>query len=295
MSFSNPLLDLAIGMIAFFLVVALMVTAMQEGIAQILSLRANMLRKMLKEVMDGGSGGDAEITKFMRNPIISTMNTGSFSAGPSYISRDAFTAAVKDVYLELKPGVELMTAVAALPEAGSPVENALRALAKQAQGNLEAFDKAVGNWFDAMMDRLSGKYKRLAQITTFGTGLVIAALGNLDTIAVGSYLANAPKAQAELAEALRAPGSSVAQASLNTEETRITTRGELRAALENAKIPMGWRSGFFELPKYPASVPIIFGWLLTAVAGTLGAAFWFDTLKRFVNIRPTGPDEESAK
>ena len=32
----------------------------------------------------------------------------------------------------------------------------------------------------------------------------------------------------------------------------------------------------------------LFGWLITALAASLGAPFWFETLQRFVNIRGNG-------
>ena len=38
-----------------------------------------------------------------------------------------------------------------------------------------------------------------------------------------------------------------------------------------------------------------FGWLLTIIAISLGAAFWFDTLNRFVNIRGSGPSPQAKK
>jgi hypothetical protein len=33
---------------------------------------------------------------------------------------------------------------------------------------------------------------------------------------------------------------------------------------------------------------VVCGWLLTALAASLGAPFWFDMLSRFVNIRNAG-------
>jgi hypothetical protein len=40
----------------------------------------------------------------------------------------------------------------------------------------------------------------------------------------------------------------------------------------------------------------IVGWIFTAIAVSLGAPFWFDTLSRFVNLRNTGntPDKQGA-
>jgi hypothetical protein len=39
------------------------------------------------------------------------------------------------------------------------------------------------------------------------------------------------------------------------------------------------------------------GWLLTIVAASLGAPFWFDLLNKFINIRSTGkaPEEDPKK
>jgi hypothetical protein len=41
----------------------------------------------------------------------------------------------------------------------------------------------------------------------------------------------------------------------------------------------------------------LIGWLITAGATVLGAPFWFDTLKKLVNIRGTGvnPAEKPAE
>jgi hypothetical protein len=40
--------------------------------------------------------------------------------------------------------------------------------------------------------------------------------------------------------------------------------------------------------------PMLLGWLITASAMSLGAPFWFDTLKRFVSIRSAGKAPEEA-
>ena len=40
----------------------------------------------------------------------------------------------------------------------------------------------------------------------------------------------------------------------------------------------------------------LLGWLLTAIAVSLGAPFWFDTLNKFMNIRSSGtaPNEKAT-
>ena len=55
-------------------------------------------------------------------------------------------------------------------------------------------------------------------------------------------------------------------------------------------LPIGWHKG--DLSRVFASVPsfltAILGWLMTAVAASLGAPFWFDTLNKIVTIRAGG-------
>jgi len=40
---------------------------------------------------------------------------------------------------------------------------------------------------------------------------------------------------------------------------------------------------------------LVLGWLMTIAALALGAPFWFDTLKRFMNIRNTGRSPVEAR
>jgi hypothetical protein len=42
-------------------------------------------------------------------------------------------------------------------------------------------------------------------------------------------------------------------------------------------------------------ISMMFGWLLTAIAVSLGAPFWFDVLRRVSNIRNSGPVPERGE
>jgi hypothetical protein len=77
-----------------------------------------------------------------------------------------------------------------------------------------------------------------------------------------------------------------------------------KAALANMQgtgLPMGWgeqqRQYFFGDQKsllIGNSLTALVGWIITALAASLGAPFWFDTLNRFVDIRGVGraPEEK---
>ena len=48
-------------------------------------------------------------------------------------------------------------------------------------------------------------------------------------------------------------------------------------------LPIGWPAK--PIDDWPLPLTLIPGWLLTALAISLGASFWFDLLNRLVNIR----------
>ncbi len=73
------------------------------------------------------------------------------------------------------------------------MNEAMRALWEQAEGNVDAFQKSVEAWFDDAMDRLGGVYKRRAQLVNFLAGLVIAVLLNIDALKLAGVLYYDPR------------------------------------------------------------------------------------------------------
>jgi hypothetical protein len=61
---------------------------------------------------------------------------------------------------------------------------------------LDVFQRSVGQWFDAAMDRTSGVYKRWAQRITFWLGFTAALLFNINTFGVIDTLWRDPVARA---------------------------------------------------------------------------------------------------
>jgi hypothetical protein len=71
------------------------------------------------------------------------------------------------------------------------------------------------------------------------------------------------------------------------------------------QLPIGWTAGWETIGRQsiPYSAPwwkniavALFGWLMTALAATMGAPFWFDLLNRVMVIRSTvKPHEKSPE
>lgn len=61
------------------------------------------------------------------------------------------------------------------------------------------------------------------------------------------------------------------------------------ARLSDTKLPLGWEG---DSKRYFRDNVIwaVFGWLITALAASLGAPFWFDLLKKAANLRSSGPN-----
>ena len=66
----------------------------------------------------------------------------------------------------------------------------LRPLLDAANHDIDAFRKAVDDWYSSVMDRASGWFKRRAQWILFVVALLVAVALNLDTIYIGRQLAS---------------------------------------------------------------------------------------------------------
>jgi hypothetical protein len=90
---------------------------------------------------------------------------------------------------------------------------------------------------------------------------------------------------------------------LTEAECRVQSDDQMKA---NPKLSAAWSNeafpgmSLFSMLAFPwlwTVVPShLLGWILTAIAASLGAPFWFDTLNRFMNIRAAGtaPNEKGS-
>ena len=186
-------------------------------------------------------------------------------------------------------------------------------------------------WFNELMDRLTGWYKRKAQFLAFLIGLILAAALNVDSIALVDHLWKEPAVR----EALVANATEFAKANselptIPIEDDKIIGAVDyFNLQFEGLNLPIGWAYEPVPLEpnqtcqlipfgkdvvwgikdKYAAdkcqkivNAPAdsakwflkIMGIIFSAAAAAQGAPFWFDILKKVVNIRGSGanPDEK---
>jgi len=112
--------------------------------------------------------------------------------------------------------------------------------------------------------------------------VLVAATWNVDTLQVVDKLWNDPAARAAVL-------SQADQASDDLE--KLAGSYQDVKALE---LPVGWTGGGSDSPRaFPDSINLtkILGLLLTALAVSFGAPFWFDALSKLGRLRATGKPE----
>jgi hypothetical protein len=176
------------------------------------------------------------------------------------------------------------------------VKHRLLALLDDARGNIDAFRLNVEAWFDDTMARVSGWYKRRAQVIIFVLAVVITVAMNANALTIGERLWRDPALRATLVQQARA-------ASATTEGK--TARDKLNKAVDDvdavakAGVPIGWAQNdkskgdprYITLGSLGGWAHVLGGWFLTILAVSLGAPFWFDTLSRLSRLRGTGKPE----
>jgi hypothetical protein len=272
--------DVAIGLILCYLLLGLIGSALQEALAGWMNLRGSKLRNGLQRLLAHGSTDEIpEAWLFSRVFQHALIRPSTQARAPSYVPAANFSASLIDVLRDGSGGPlfsQVEGGVAALPDGAA--KEALTALLVRSRGDLDQFQAAVEQWFDDAMDRVSGIYKRWANNFMLIFGVLISVGANVDTVSIAQTLWGDPAARARVV--------AVAQEKSAAQPNRGA--GVSAADLQALPIPLGWDA------KTTIDFPKLIGWLITALAVSLGAPFWFDTLQKFLNIRLAGPKPERS-
>jgi len=185
-----------------------------------------------------------------------------------------------------------------------PPESRLRKVLDQlwedSEQSVDIFRENVQGWYNELMQRASGWYKKHIQFFTFMLGLTMAIAFNADTFSIYERLASNSSARQEIVrmatDFVNTNGG--INSSLVTPQSVDAITGKIdelvRHDIAEARNPLGlgWRTysdqGGFLNQSIWDWLQRIAGWLVTALAISLGAPFWFDLLKKFVSVRGSG-------
>lgn len=271
---NSPILEVAFGLAFTFLIVSLFCGLVTEAMATILQWRARTLLSGLQDLLnDQKFDGLARI--LYNNALIHPRGAGTATTAadvsrgnpPAYIDPRQFAQAFLDAVAAGKNTIsDIEAAIRDNPliKNDRQLRGLLNSLIEQADGKVHNLRQNIGSWFDAAMDRVSGSYKRRAQLCCFLCGLAVAGMLNIDALQIAKALWLNPAITKMIPAAA----------------TDLATGYD---ALQKLPLPIGWgEQRTFALTSLP-------GWLLTALATLLGASFWFDALANLLKLRGTGP------
>ncbi|ELS00638.1 hypothetical protein Xen7305DRAFT_00003390 [Xenococcus sp. PCC 7305] len=155
------------------------------------------------------------------------------------------------------------------------------------------FQVEIANWFSNSQDRTSGTYKRNSKLGLFLIGLLAAIFANANTFTILENLHDEDVREAVVTQAISTANDCQDK---KGEDLATCIDDKVDAALESNKLPIGWFESIDQ--ESPNNVlKIVFydllGFIVTGLAIMMGAPFWFDLLKKFVNVRNAGPKPQS--
>lgn len=291
------ILTIVIGLIFVLLLLSLLATTIMELLASFLRLRGRNLLAALRNMLASRDENETVLKQFRNNSLYRhlTQSYGSRERGaPSYISSANFQAILFDIILRGEGVEKLKEKIDILPD--EDLRNVLHQLLRESNNELDAFKIEVRAWYDNVMDRASGWYKRYTQKILIGIGLLIAVVFNADTIAIYNRLESSPETLAQIVSMAETyvETRNEADLSANYDRSFEENLGRLDKMIEeeiesvHSPLGFGWSNVDFSTFTVYDYLAKALGFLVTALAVSLGAPFWFDLLRKFVSIRSSG-------
>lgn len=336
-----PIVDLVVGMIFIYFLLAIINNSLIELVASLTRLRAYYLKLWLKRMFPAViNAGHYKGQKFyfviMNHCLLNNLSAEDKTT--SYFSPADFSTAI----IEIITSDQLET-----PDSLVKIESSIRgttilsdalkniflmycANAKHinSEGNntvtdIDQLKTQIEQWFKNSMNRVGGLFKKHTLLFTFIFATVLSFGLNLDSIVLMKYLYSNPQARQQIANsatknandsdlAVRFQNAShpIGKDSLldmsytldSLKNDYIKKQSDIISAysdLNASMLPIGWTGAEYNLylsqnkvndsneTKIKYAGLKIAGLLITILAISLGAPFWFDLLSQVANIRST--------
>lgn len=319
--FGLEMLDVMIGLVTVYLVFGLACTSVVEAVAALLSLRSTFLETAMNEFLAGDiSEKKAFAAAFFEHPLIQSLSRDKRNGErdlPSYIPPEIVGRVVEALLVTDDETLSLPDAVNALPGKSQEgeknrIKGLLHTLVVQADGDAAAFRKAVETHFNAVMGRTSGWFKRRQQTISIAVSAVLVIFANVDSVSLVASLSSNPEVRSamvknagELLEKRKAETEKLNKDKTTSPKslTEAETKYEAAQAAydtathfsESAGLSLGWRGWWTAKKTFSDFVTKFAGLTVSIFAISLGAPFWFDILQRFMQVRTTGPRNETER
>jgi hypothetical protein len=280
--FGSTVLEIGIGLALLYLLLSLICSVVNEGVSSVFASRARHLRAGI-----GNLFRDEDLLgTFYRHPLIQALTLEA--EPPSYIPDRFFSLALLDViasgavdFNDIKPKLQQLKSTEL-----SKVLSIFHAQSK----TIEDLHTKIQQWFNDSMDAVSGSFKRRTQIQVAFIGLILTIVLNVNTLNVIHRLSQDTAVRASI----------VAQAEAVVSKAGTDSSSDLKnmnatQQLQSLGLPIGWTLAEVKDTFRISSTLFsnLLGWLVTALAVSLGAPFWFDLLGRFMVVRSAVKPKEN--
>lgn len=287
--FGIEALDVVIGMIFIYLLFSLFVSIINEALSGLLNTRGKRLYNSIEDLI----GKDA-VEMLYEDPRVKVL-----IAKGNWLSRTG--KEIKKLngmrLPESIPNKVFGEVLAKIPN--DKINEALDNL----DDSIKSDKKELANIFNNAMNSVSDAYKRKLRWVLIGLGLLVSISFNVDSLRIFNTLKDDPEVRASVvAQATDLLELEISMTDSSTEDS--VNIAALRAEINSlrstqidqldASLGLGWKTSkdetiFEKIWKTFASPSEnwrqILGWFISAIAISMGAPFWYDTLRRVINIK----------
>jgi hypothetical protein len=320
MLLGSTALEVAIGMVFIYLLLSLLCATVGEYIEATVNNRARYLRRGINLLLNESAGGGVDLAERLYSHGLIRPLYRDAGKPPSYIPSRTFALALWNMATTATAGTEAggpgpvlsapgltndlraIREVVATQVPNPELRTAILTLIDEADGDINRARRNIEEWYEGMMERVSGWYKRRTAVLMLLLGSLLAAAVNADSITIAMALARdgalrssvAAAAEQQVAAGLPRSAANVEDPQARNEAAAANLR-EVRAAIDSLGLPIGWVRPTADNAGDPRRMPIdlsgwlikLFGLLLTGFAISQGSPFWFDLLNKFMVARST--------
>jgi hypothetical protein len=235
--FNTVVLDVVIGLVLIYLLYSLFITIIAEIVAARIGLRERVLRSAIERMLnDSYYEKKAKLKlisfgffrrlflyessqfkysfagRFYQHPSIKYLSKAdkrSFvtlkNTKPSYISSEHFADSLLRLIREKGSGnTDMEKILYSLKYNTIHVQpetlKLLQHIARDAGNDIDMLKQLIKKWYEEMMDRINGWYKRKLNLILFILGFLVAGSFNVDTIRITEYLSTDTDARDQMAK-----------------------------------------------------------------------------------------------
>ena len=283
--FGSTILDVCVGMVFLYVVFSLFCSAVNEWILRVFSVRANFLREGIRGLLDP-EGADTETAKLYNHPLVRSYFRPNWKKKPTLnnlpdrVFAQVLLATVAPDAKSREMTDDLREAIAS--GANDHLKCILLPLIDPAGKEIRSATAAIEEWYHSAMDEVTHWYKRRTQWIILALAAAVCTAINVDTIMMADRIYHDSILRAGLvAVAVQTAPADSTDASHNS--------SAFEAEFDKLGLKLGWSSDVSDPRHTPRNMTEfwqkLFGLMISVVAVSLGAPFWFDVLNKLLAIR----------